>query len=53
MGQCDALVSRGMSVSVQNCSCVDSYLDFGCTTSDYTPLLNGLVLNVVILKSHI
>ena len=42
MGQYDALVTRGMKVSIQNISWVDPYLDCGCTTSDTTALLNVL-----------
>ena len=34
MGQCDALVAIGMTVSVNKISWVDSYLASNCTTLD-------------------
>ena len=37
MGKFDALVAIFMIVSIHNYALVDSYLVFGCTTSDITP----------------
>ena len=40
MGWCNALFPRSAVVSVLDFVWVDSYVDFMCSTSDDTPLLN-------------
>ena len=40
MGYSVVLISRVMSFSINKMSWVDPYLDFGCTTSEDTPLIN-------------
>ena len=40
MGQYSDIFSRGMKISIQEFAWVDPYLDYGCTTSDDTPIFN-------------
>ena len=40
IGECGIIVSRSMIVTAHEFIWLDTYMSFGCATSDYTPLFN-------------